>query len=331
MSASLPVAVIGAGPAGLACALALAALGKAVLLVDERPSAGGRATRIVPWPEANGTAFPVPSAGLAPLVAELATRRAVEFLPGTRLVESREKDGDGLLVLEGPDGPFERRVTALVLATGRTMLPAAPEEDERIWTSARLEEALLAEEPSLPAKAQGDDAYQIVFVQCHGSRSPAWGDPRCCAVGCSVTLKQATILRHRLPEAAITILHNGLRLTRFGEEPLLAAARRAGVHVMTGLPGRIYARKSFRVLQGSDVASGKRLFFEADLVVLARPLVAAPPPHLPPPEDAPPSARPFPRLATGALPHPCLVEEAIARGRSTAMEVHALLGGGSPA
>lgn len=99
------VAVIGAGPAGLAAAEAAATAGVRVALLDAAPVAGGNV-----WRARAAT----PDTEVAPRLRRLAGLGVV-VMPGTRVVWPQP---DGTLLLERDGSPATLRAKRIVLATG---------------------------------------------------------------------------------------------------------------------------------------------------------------------------------------------------------------------
>lgn len=110
------LAVLGAGPAGVAAAVAAAECGLSVVVIDEQPRAGGQVYRAPPasWPEAAG---PEAREGAA-LRAALAASGAVH-LAGRRLWSILPDDGFRLALI-GDAGPEEVTAARLVVAAGTT-------------------------------------------------------------------------------------------------------------------------------------------------------------------------------------------------------------------
>ncbi|EOG5583723.1 FAD-dependent oxidoreductase, partial [Pseudomonas aeruginosa] len=107
MSADYDLLIVGAGPAGLAAALAAAPSGARIALVDDNPAAGGQIWR-------DG-----PRASLPPRAHQMRQRLAghanVEHFPATRVVAC----GPGRrLLLEDPQRGWQVGYRRLVLCTG---------------------------------------------------------------------------------------------------------------------------------------------------------------------------------------------------------------------
>jgi thioredoxin reductase len=115
------VAVVGAGPAGIAAALAAAGAGAKTALIDEQGEVGGSLRwRIAPltdlpdtFAELNGQ----PAVKIAAALAERVGASAIEV--ATRAVAWGWFEGNVLGVL-APDGAYELDAGAIVIATGST-------------------------------------------------------------------------------------------------------------------------------------------------------------------------------------------------------------------
>ena len=105
------VAVVGAGPAGIAAAASAARAGARVVLVEEGPNVGGQI-----WRHRPGAGAPAAARGW---LARL-ERSGARVLTGTTVFDVRHGEGDGVvLALALADGgATELRARTLVLATG---------------------------------------------------------------------------------------------------------------------------------------------------------------------------------------------------------------------
>jgi len=167
------IAVVGAGPAGLAAALAAAGFGCAVTLIDSGPAIGGQVYRQSLLGPGRGTGAPGP--GLPPRLHRAARHWRIRHLAATSAWHAEpEPDGGFRLRLAGPDRPEPApggqaggarptvlRARAVVLATGAAELVLPfPGWDLPGVTTAGAAQALL--------KSQGVTAGRRVLVSGSG-------------------------------------------------------------------------------------------------------------------------------------------------------------------
>jgi D-hydroxyproline dehydrogenase subunit alpha len=99
------VAVVGAGPAGIAAALAAADSGRTIGLIDDNPAAGGQI-----WRSAYNSARPSASS----LWFDRLNKSAVQIVPGARVFRA----ASGELAAESNDSAMQISYGKLILATG---------------------------------------------------------------------------------------------------------------------------------------------------------------------------------------------------------------------
>ena len=111
-----PVVVIGAGPAGLACAARLSAAGRPVWVIDDNPQAGGQYFRQLPpgYAMASGARLQRETER-ARLLLEAVRSPSVRYLPGTTAWAA---PSSLTVAYAGPGGSGRVEAAALVLATG---------------------------------------------------------------------------------------------------------------------------------------------------------------------------------------------------------------------
>jgi NADPH-dependent 2,4-dienoyl-CoA reductase/sulfur reductase-like enzyme len=115
MTESIALAIVGAGPAGLAAAAEAAALGVPVAVVDAFPLPGGQYYKQTPLALGETEA---PDA-YAPQLLAAAAGEGVRLLPGTAVWGIFPEEGGYLLCLYGPQGtPRRLQARAVVLAPG---------------------------------------------------------------------------------------------------------------------------------------------------------------------------------------------------------------------
>jgi thioredoxin reductase len=125
LSGVIDVAVVGAGPAGLAAALAAGRLGCEVTLIDAGSGPGGQLHRQGMLFPGSGQASRVAAEHLPPRLARIRQAKQVRHLAATS-VRQAARDHDGLVTLwvAAPEGGAETtvQVRAVVLATGAAEL-----------------------------------------------------------------------------------------------------------------------------------------------------------------------------------------------------------------
>ncbi len=153
MSADYDLLIVGAGPAGLAAALAAAPSGARIALVDDNPAAGGQI-----WRDGSRASLPPRAHQMR---QRLAGQANVEHFPATRVVAC----GPGRrLLLEDPQRGWQVGYRRLVLCTGaRELLLPFPG-----WT--------------LPGVTGAGGLQALARAACHWPASAWWwlAPARCC-------------------------------------------------------------------------------------------------------------------------------------------------------
>ncbi|AAT88889.1 opine oxidase subunit A [Leifsonia xyli subsp. xyli] len=126
---TLDLALVGAGPAGMAAALAAADAGLSVVVLDEQPRAGGQIFRQAPREFPNAPLTPTAGYGCAPeLIARFERHERLDRrFSSTVLGVLRDRDENGMRLTLAVDGPGASVVAArrILLATGTYDLPVA--------------------------------------------------------------------------------------------------------------------------------------------------------------------------------------------------------------
>ncbi|MGE8674854.1 MAG: FAD-dependent oxidoreductase [Achromobacter kerstersii] len=102
--------IVGAGPAGMAAALAAAPSGRAIVLVDDNPAAGGQI-----WRDGPAAALPAQAQRLR---EQLARHANITLLCGTRVVGLAGQPGQAALLLEDAREGWTQHYDSLILCTG---------------------------------------------------------------------------------------------------------------------------------------------------------------------------------------------------------------------
>lgn len=319
----LDCVVVGGGPAGISAALALAELGRRVLLVEQAPQLGGHLRELTGRLDGED-----PAAWLAERTVKLEQTAGVRISTRTAVTRaSRQPDDTYLLELETPEGREQVRTGALITALGSRPAPTSAfgcGQDRRVMTQDALARRLEA----------GEDLGCVVMVQCVDSRTAE--RPYCSRTCCAQALCNALRLKEAQPASQVAILYRDMRA--FGRHELeYLAARRAGVRFIRyeeDRPPQVQRGAGGLGVEVHDALLRRLVRLPADTVVLS---VGAVPAALPPwlaglgvqahadgfliPEH--PKMRPLslgkPGLfACGAVLGPCFAEEAVLQGQAAA-------------
>lgn len=238
------VFVVGAGPAGLAAAGTLAALGVPVTLADRQEKPGGLVNQL-------GKLFPHDIPGrdfLAPLVAEVQAP-GVTFLGKTTVTGLGGDPGRFIVRVKNAEGEREIPAGAVILACGA--LPVLPDgryrskELKGVLSQMELETRLARLEsgagPNLEPEA-------VVFIQCLAARDD--DNPYCSTICCPTALKNALRLKALKPELRVTVLHRGIMTPGAALEEYYRRAMRTGVAFMA------FDAANPPVPQGGDQVTG---------------------------------------------------------------------------
>ncbi len=268
--------VIGGGVAGMEAALTLANAGYPVVLVEREDHLGGKMARL------SGTYLNFEA---APDLIE-GRIEAVMNHPNIRVLLRSQVTG-----LEGYVGNFKVEVSssgesgseavevgAIVVATGWDPYPLErlPEyggdEVPDVVDGLTFEEMLREGEVRRPS--DGRVPREVVFVQCAGSRDPERGVSYCSKVCCMYVAKQAMMYRQRVPEGQAYVFYIDIRSAGRGyDEFVQQAMEQYDVLYLRGKVSRIFRRGDKVVVWGADTLVGRPVEIEADLVVLATPML----------------------------------------------------------
>ncbi|MDR1659161.1 MAG: FAD-dependent oxidoreductase [Desulfovibrio sp.] len=268
------VLVIGAGPAGLACAGALGKMGVRAVLAERRAVLGGMLTQL-------GLVFPhfVSGPELAKNLIRDVEHNAVVVLPDTTVSDVRSVPGGYCAVLSGKGGEEERGFDAVVLATGA--LPVLPRGQYRFGELAGILSQMELETSLGRVENGRKDALELprqaVFLQCVAARDEK--NPYCSAVCCPTSLKNAIRLRSSRPDGSVTVVHRNMVTPGKHLEELYRRATAAGVSLRSHDPSITPESLGTGRVEGlrfRDALNGEDIVLPADAVVCSTPLKPSP-------------------------------------------------------
>ena len=266
--------VIGAGPAGLACAAALGRMGVPTTLAERRNTVGGMLTQL-------DTLFPYLTSGpelLDALQGDL-DADAVTLALETTVTGIVPVDGGYTVSLRGKGGETNMDAGAVIVAAGAVPflprglfhhggLDGVSSQMELEIRLAKVEKGEAGRE-TLPRTA--------VFLQCVGARND--DAPYCSAVCCPTALKNALRLRALVPGGSVTIVHRNMVTPGIHLEALYRRATAAGVLLRSFGPERApepLGNGSLTGLRFRDALRETDVEIPADMLVCSTPLRPSP-------------------------------------------------------
>ena len=121
---------------------------------------------------------------------------------------------------------------------------------------------------------------RIAFIQCIGSRTynpELLQYPYCSGICCMVTIKQALLIKEKVPGAEITVYYIDIRARGKGFEEMYRRAREQGVRFVRGIPGQIIEDQDKSLtLIGENVLLDEMYEDRVDMVILSVGLEARP-------------------------------------------------------
>lgn len=272
--------VIGAGPAGMRAALALADAGLAVHLVERETEAGGRVSA---W----GKLFPRDREGaeiVATLLEQIQQRDNVTLYTGAEIIEKAGSVGDFSVKVKAREQTIALRVGAIVVATGFDPYQPQPGEFGRglpgVLTLPEFKELLAASSGAI--RLNGQLVRTIAYVYCVGSRerAPEGGPgphPYCSRYCCTAAVHSAIEAQRIDPGLSQYHLYRDMR-TYGRNELLFEEAGRTGsvfVRCPASAPPVVEADVNGLLVRAPDELSGGEIIeIPADLVVLVTGMVA---------------------------------------------------------
>ena len=208
---TLPVLVLGGGPAGLSAAHALAAIGQRVLLVEKEDRLGGA-------PILSGYAKLVPSGEWA----RDAIGGMVARVEGDPLIEVRR--GAKVAAFSGGPGAFQAKLSsgettnvgAAILCTGFTHFDSVNKPEwgfgtyPDVVTTTQVEQ-MFSSGKGVRCPSDGRRPERVAILLCVGSRDRQIGREWCSKICCTVSANLAMEIREELPNCHVYIYYMDIR------------------------------------------------------------------------------------------------------------------------
>ncbi len=262
--------VLGAGIAGMNCALSIAGQGHEVYLVEKEKDLGGLARRIHHTLEGIDV-----QEYLRDLIQKVYRNPRIHVFADAAITEVDGYVGNFATKVKSRSKTTEIKHGAAIIATGAEVSTPAEYlygEDERVMTHLELEEKIAAGDEKITG------AESLVMIQCVGCRNE--DRDYCSRVCCSESVKNALKLKEINPEMDIYILFRDMRTYGFNEDYYREAAGK-NVRFIRYEPEEKPAIEPAENEEGKsvlrvtlpDYVLGKKLELDADAVALAAAVV----------------------------------------------------------
>jgi heterodisulfide reductase subunit A2 len=192
----------------------------------------------------------------------------------------------GAIDYEQKDELIEDKFGAIIVATGFTQFDHAVYGEygygkyKDVITGLHFERMVNSSGPTggkIVRPSDGQEARNVVFIQCIGSRDEHKGVPYCSRLCCMYTAKHALLLKEHNPEAQAYVFYIDVRAAGKNYEEFVKKVQdEYGATYLRGRVSRIFEKKGKLVVRGADTLSGAQIEIKADMVVLATGLIAQP-------------------------------------------------------
>jgi heterodisulfide reductase subunit A len=257
---TLPILVVGGGPAGLAASKALAAVGQRVLLVDKAERLGGA-------PILSGYARLVPSREWA----KDAIGGMVKAVESNSAIDVRR--ATSVKGFAGTPGRFHAKLSdgktievgAAILCTGFTHFDSINKPEwgfgtyPDVVTTTQVEQ-MISSGAGVRCPSDGRAPERVAILLCVGSRDRQIGREWCSKICCTVSSNLAMEIREELPKSSVYIYYMDIRT--FGLYEDLYYWESQETHKVKYIKARI-----------AEVTSdGKRLIVKGEDTLVKRPI-----------------------------------------------------------
>jgi len=266
---SKPVLIVGAGPAGLAAAHALAAVGQKVLLIDKEPRLGGA-------PIISGYAKLVPSGewardAIGGMVSRVEENALVSIHKGKKIGRFEGEPGDFRATLS--DGSTVE-AGAAILCTGFTHFDSVNKPEwgfgtfPDVVTTTQVEQ-MISTGRGIRCPSDGRKPQRVAILLCVGSRDRQIGREWCSKICCTVSCNIAMEIREELPDCHVYIYYMDIRTYGLNEAYYWRSQEEFKVKYIKARIAEVTSDGQKLIVKGEDTLVKRPITIPFDMVVHA--------------------------------------------------------------
>jgi len=264
-----PVLVVGAGPAGLAAAHALASVGQRVLLVDKEARLGGA-------PIISGYAKLVPSGewakdAIGGMVSRVEGHPLVTLHKGCKVEEFSGEPGNFTARLS--DGT-RLEAGAAILCTGFTHFDSVNKPEwgfgtfPDVVTTTQVEQ-MISTGKGIRCPSDGRKPQRVAILLCVGSRDRQIGREWCSKICCTVSCNIAMEIREELPDCHVYIYYIDIRTYGLNESYYWKSQEEFKVKYIKARIAEVTSDGHKLIVKGEDTLVKRPITIPFDMVVHA--------------------------------------------------------------
>ena len=264
-----PILIVGAGPAGLAAAHALASVGQRAILVEKETRLGGA-------PILSGYAKIVPSGEWAKDAIGGMVRRVEE----SPLVSVHKNSR--IETFEGEPGNFTARLSsgaaveagAAILTTGFTHFDSVNKPEwgfgtfPDVVTTTQVEQ-MISSGRGVRCPSDGRKPQRVAILLCVGSRDRQIGREWCSKICCTVSCNIAMEIREELPDCHVYIYYMDIRTYGLNETYYWKSQEEFKVKYIKARIAEVTSNNEKLIVKGEDTLVKRPITIPFDMVVHA--------------------------------------------------------------
>ena len=266
---SKPVLVVGAGPAGLSAAHALASVGQRVVLVEKEARLGGA-------PIISGYAKLVPSGewakdAIGGMVSRVEEDSSISIKRGARVEAFDGEPGDFRAKLSTGES---LDVGAAILATGFTHFDSVNKPEwgfgtfPDVVTTTQVEQ-MISSGRGIRCPSDGRKPKRVAILLCVGSRDRQIGREWCSKICCTVSCNIAMEIREELPDCHVYIYYMDIRTYGLNETYYWKSQEEFKVKYIKARIAEVTSDGQKLIVKGEDTLVKRPITIPFDMVVHA--------------------------------------------------------------